>query len=497
MYGKFVGLDIGTETIKAALIKRGLRDVVLLGTWEIKTPSDESAIPIALRNFFEDHALPTQDVAVSAFSSPISIRVLKFPFWNPKKVEMVYKFELENVSTFNPDEKLHAYHLIKLPEGKSEALVCMFEKDAMEEILSITPDSGLDPKIVTHTPLALSALEEYVGDKRPCVIVNIADGAVHYALFDTNGIRRVRSSNIGDESINEALSSPLGSDREKVDEVKRQGMDGENAETLKDALAPLIEDIKKTVRFFDLDIREKAEIIKLTGAGSQIMGLTKYISSELELPVEDLIIPELGGKTAEFAQCYSLALYGGASSNQSLNLRKDEFSFKGKSEEIKKVFGVPAVLFSIILILSLYTSCGNYFKLKKEVGIMEGEIEKIVKGTFPNMPVIVNPKQLMQDKLNEMNENLQLFEDIMGGTTPLDVIKELSTSIPYGLVVKIDDIALNENGRGQIKGKCNTYDDVAKIEKALADSDTFKEVKIVQTDIYKKEKIVFTISFIY
>ena len=51
-------------------------------------------------------------------------------------------FELENVSTFNPDQKLHSYHLVKR-DGFSEALVTMFEKDSMVSFLNSKQECAL------------------------------------------------------------------------------------------------------------------------------------------------------------------------------------------------------------------------------------------------------------------------------------------------------------------------------------------------------------------
>ena len=105
MYGRFVGLDIGSRDIKVSLIKRGFRDVQLLQT--IRTEKSPTAAgdsdPIA--EVFKAYSLPKGDIATSIAENPTSIRVVEFPFSDPKKIDQVYEYELENLSTFDPREK--------------------------------------------------------------------------------------------------------------------------------------------------------------------------------------------------------------------------------------------------------------------------------------------------------------------------------------------------------------------------------------------------------
>ena len=130
MYGKFLGIDFKEDTAYLTLIKRGLRQTSLLRTLEFKPTVSKEVSSDEIKDFFLQEDLPVNNICVSVPKPPVTIRVLQFPFSDIKKIEQVYKFELDNLSTFNPDDKIHSYHLAKLTK-KSEVIICMYEKNAV------------------------------------------------------------------------------------------------------------------------------------------------------------------------------------------------------------------------------------------------------------------------------------------------------------------------------------------------------------------------------
>ena len=144
MYGRFVGLDIGSDTIKITLIKRGFRDTDLIQIIQLKSPDSPQATSELLKSVFTEKFLPKSDIATSLPNNPISIRVLSFPFSDPNKIDQIYEFELENVSPFDPVDKVHGYYLIKRRE-ESEAIVCMSEKEDIRRLIDIYQSGGINP----------------------------------------------------------------------------------------------------------------------------------------------------------------------------------------------------------------------------------------------------------------------------------------------------------------------------------------------------------------
>ena len=495
MYGKFIGLDIGRDTTKVILIRRGFRDLELVQTLTLKSEFLNQDNIHNLRSVFSENSLPTNEVATAIPFEPISIKVIQFPFVEPKKIDQVYGFELENVSTFDPDEKVHGYHLVRR-ENKAEALVCMFEKDQMKDLLDMCRVQGIDPKIVTYGPVAMAALERYLPKERPLIIIDLGATRIGFSVFDGGGIRRVRSTSKAGNLVTESISNLLGVPYDDAESIKRQGLAGDYSNTIQESLNTLLGEIKKTIKFFEMELKEDVKTVLLSGGMSQMPGISDYFKDRLGKEVRQIFIPELGLSSPTFVQSFALALYGSALKRSNLNFRKGEYQYTGGDEELKKKFIMPSVLLSIILILLLYRHGSSYFELKNRADRIQGQIEANVKEAFPDIKVIPKPVEFMESEFNKVNGKLELVQGVVGKTPPLEVLKDISLSIPSSIGLTVDEIAFENDKTVKIIGRCDSYQEVAKIEKALDESGKFEKVNRDSTNASVNNTIKFQISLV-
>jgi type IV pilus assembly protein PilM len=495
MYGKFIGLDIGTENTKVILIRRGFRDLELVQAFTLKSECLNRDSINSLRSAFSDNSLPTNDVATAIHSEPISIKVIQFPFVEPKKIDQVYGFELENVSTIDPDDKAHGYHLIRRG-NKAEALVCMFEKDHMRGLLDMCRVQGIDPKVVTYGPVAMASLERYLPKERPLIIIDLGATRTGFSVFDGGGIRRVRTTSKAGNLVTESISKLLGVPFDAAEVIKRQGLVGDYANTIQESLDPLLGEIKKTIKFFEMELKEDIETLLLCGGMSQMPGISDYFKDRLGKEVRQIFIPDLGLSSPTFVQSFALALYGSALKRSNLNFRKGEYQYTGSDEELKKKFIMPTALLSIIVILLLYRHGSGYFELKNRIDRIETQIEANVKEAFPDVKVIPKPVEFMESEFNKANGKLELVEGVVGKTPPLDVLKDISSSIPSSIGLTVDEVDFENDNRVKIIGRCDSYQEVANIEKALSESGKFEKVNRDSTNPAVNNTIKFQISLL-
>ncbi len=491
MYGRFVGLDIGKTAARVSLIKRGLRDVQLLQTLSVPITEEQLQNPEYLAELFKENSLPRGDVAVSLNDNPISIRIIKFPFSDSKKIDQVYEYELENISTFDPAEKIHSYHLVK-NEGGSEAIACIFEKDQVETLLDSLNSAGIDPKVITYSPLVFGALNDELEGKRPLLLIDVGETELEFSLFDSEGLLRVRSSTQPIELFYRNVADKTG-----VTELDYSGaLFGEGAEAdRKECMSPIVNEIKKTIQFFELEVKEKINTILISGPLSLIPGTQEHLSSELNREIKKLYIPELGvDKSPLFAKSYALSLYGSAHRSGYLNFRKDEFKYVGMDRELRKVFTAPVVLAAILILVLIYGSVSNYLNLKNEVREREARIAEVVKSAFPNVRAIPRPVQYMESEVQKVREKLDLIQGVEGGPTPLDVLRDISASLPSSMKLTVNEIRYESENRVKIKGVCDSYQEVTEIEEALSKSEMFESVNRDQTGSAADGKTKFEIS---
>lgn len=479
MYGRFVGLDIGRKDIRVSLIKRGLRDVQLLQTISVERWPSADGDSDSLAEMFKAYSLPKGDIAASISETPTSFRVVNFPFSDPKKIDQVYEFELENISTFDPRDKFHGYHLVKNDAG-SEALICVLEKDQVADLVESYNEHGIDPQIITYTPLALGALDEFVSSERPLLLIDLGDSEISYSLFDDNGIKRARSSTKSLETFLNNLYKNKEPDYNC--DFSQLAIGSGDSENLEELFAPILSEIKKTIQFFELEVKNEIKSVEISGPLSLIGGLSEYLKDTLSKDVGKIYIPDIGAdKSPLYAKSYALALYGSSFKSGYLNFRKGEFKYVGVDHELKKVFMVPGVLLGILILFLIYSSASSYYDLKGNVNEIEAQIAQVVKSTFPEAKVIPKPIGYMKSEVAKVREKLDLIEGVQGAQTPLDVLKDISRSLPENLKLTVNEIKFENSNTIRIQGVCGSYQEVAEIEKALTKSGIFETVTRNQT----------------
>ncbi len=191
MIGKFIGVDLDGSKIRLCVIKRGFRKTELIRFIDIDIPDDGQSITNLLSYHLKKESIKT-DIAVSIPSSPVSMRILSFPFSDAKKIDQVYNFELENASTLQTEDKINSYHLVGSKNGGADALVCMFKKEEVADTLAIFEEGGISPRVITYSPFALHALSDHFQIERPFVLLSIGQVATNFTLFNENGVTRVR-----------------------------------------------------------------------------------------------------------------------------------------------------------------------------------------------------------------------------------------------------------------------------------------------------------------
>lgn len=495
MYGRFVGLDIGKNDVRVSLVKRGLRDVQLLQTIHSYF-SDLSPEPSdSVSNIFKEHSLPKGDIAVSLSEDPASVRVIKFPFADPKKIDQVYEFELENISTFDPREKIHGYHLVK-NGNEGEALVSVYEKEDVGELLGFFNKSGIDPKVITTTPLAFGTLNEVLEGSRPLLLIDMGEREISFSLFDEVGLKRVRSSTKPMQSFIGNLSAVSGLPAEEIG-FTREELADIGGQRLTECLAPVVSEIKKTTHFFETELKDQIKTIIVSGPLAQAPGICDYFKKEFQRDVKKLFIPELGVDNSPlYAKSYALALYGSSFRSGYLNFRKDEFKYVGVDRELKKVVMAPAILLAILILLFIYSSASRYFELKNQVNELETQISRMVRDTFPNVKVIPRPVEYMESEVSKIREKLNLIEGVEGASTPLEVLRNISGALPESMKLAVNDIKFEGGKKVKIQGVCDSYQEVAEIEEELSKSDIFETVTRNQTGNTVGGKTKFELSLV-
>ncbi len=251
------------------------------------------------------------------------------------------------------------------------------------------------------------------------------------------------------------------------------------------------------MHFFEIELKEEIKTILVSGALSQPGGLCDLLKKEFSRDVKKLFIPDLGVDNSPiYAKSYALALYGSTFRSGYLNFRKDDFKYAGMDHELRKVFMAPAVLFAVLILLLIYNNASRYLELRREVNMLETQISQVVKDTFPDVKVIPRPVEYMESEVSELREKLNMIEGVQGASTPLEVLRNISTMLPDNIKVTLNDVRFEGGNNVKIQGVCDSYQEVTEIEEALSKSEIFETVTRNQTGNTVKGKTKFEISLV-
>ena len=167
-----IGLDIGTWSVKAAILDSGLRRFTLEQFRQVRLELDASGNPVtartsdaveeALDGIRERGAIVTAVPGVRVFN-----RELELPFTDDKRIQSVLGFELEGAFPVAVDDLAYDYVVLDRTEEGSKLLCSAVPKTVLKAFVDELGEADADPKIVCMDTLAAADLVEHFD----CVLI--------------------------------------------------------------------------------------------------------------------------------------------------------------------------------------------------------------------------------------------------------------------------------------------------------------------------------------
>ena len=486
MLGGFIGVDFSGGKVRTVTVRKGLK-----GT-EVRKASFAGELGSGDTSAFlkNEVSLGTRSIT-GICSSPLLLRVLKFPFSDSRKIRGVYRFELENSTGFGLGEDvLSDYHEVKGAEG-AEVIVPAFEKEVFEGYLGSLQESGLDPNQVTFTPVSFSSLGELVEGPRPLLLIDADQDHLNFSFFDENGLARVRNCDDAVERIRKSLA---------VDalDLRQINGDGEKKEAFLRSCRFIAEEIRNTVRYFEGEAGEEVKSLVLTGGIYEVDGVAEELAGQLGREVGRIFIEQLGREDSPFfARAYALALYGSSSGKGGrLNLRRDGYRPRGMARDLLKEFRVPVALCAALLLLVVSGRVTEVVSARGKMSSVRSEMEMDLRKEFPEAAGTQDPVAFYRGKLEVISRKLDILKQVRGAHSPLEVLTAVSSAVPNDVSFSVDEIRIEDGGKARIWGRSDSYEEIASIEKAFSESAGFTQVKMAQVGKAVNNSLKFEISMV-
>lgn len=334
------GIEVGAGGIKAIKLERDGDQVkvvdfaVVPHKKVLSTPDldQADAVRVALGAFMSQYrdALKGASVAVSVPGHAAFARFAKLPPVEPKAVAGVVKFEAVQQIPFPIEEVEWDYQTFASPDSPDvEVGIFAITKERIHSIIALYADAGLQPDIITLSPIAVYnaiAFDLSFTDKTPgTIILDIGTTSTDLIVAETGRVW-IRTFPLGGHAFTQALAETFKLNYLKAEKLKREADSSKYRkhifQAIKPVLADLVQDVQRSISYYE-DTHPGASLSRLIGVGStfRLPGLRKLLAQQVKLDVYRLERLKRAGiegpgasdfeaLTMNMATAYGLALQG-------------------------------------------------------------------------------------------------------------------------------------------------------------------------------------------
>lgn len=305
-----VGLDIGTSSVKAAVLKphRKGKGFTLQNLAIEPLPPEvivEGAImdsgPIidAINRVCEVAHIKSNEVAVSLSGHSVIVKRVSIPSMsNEELAESIY-WEAEQYIPFDVDDVNLDYQVLgDSADGDSmEVLLVAVKKDKINDYTSVITQAGRIPLVVDVDVFAVqNAFEVNYGlaPNQTTALVNVGAAVTNVSVISGGHSRFWRDLSMGGNNYTEAIQRDMGVSFETAEAAKcGKSQDEIPAEELTPILETvnneMVTEIQKTIDFFlSSHSEEQLDKIVLAGGGSRLESLPGALGERFGCKVEHL-----------------------------------------------------------------------------------------------------------------------------------------------------------------------------------------------------------------
>ncbi|MBA2624041.1 MAG: type IV pilus assembly protein PilM [Acidimicrobiia bacterium] len=309
-----VGLDIGTNAVRAAEVSFGRGGPVLRRFGQVALPYgtvvagevvDVPAVSAALRRLWKEVGYSSRKVVVGVANSRVVARVSELPDMPDADIRSSLQYQVQDLIPIPLEEAVLDYQVLERTAGPDDSpllrlLLVAAHRDMLRSLLAALEGAGLASERIDLIPFALiRALHDATAlgleDDRLATeaIVGVGAGVTNVVVHERGLPRFVRTLPNGGNALVEALAADLSMDLDSAEGLKRSlhsplagGQEDRAVAVVTSALDPLVADVVGTLEFYgNAAGTAPLERVILTGGGARLPELAPRIESSLGVDV--------------------------------------------------------------------------------------------------------------------------------------------------------------------------------------------------------------------
>jgi len=451
---RIVGLDVTADELRMVALQSSFRGFSVADARRVPLPEADSLPERISSALSQVPPLGDDAIAVAVPAAQVASFVFTLPFVDARRVEQILPAEVEGAIPFDLEDVVWDYSLLSQGDGKTEVLVAVVKKSALQGLLAGLAEAGIDPRVVTFAPLALGALAERG------LLADGGEGAT--ALIEAGADRAELCLLSGDRPL---LARALATSGRALWSAAQR-----DPKTREKILVPLLRDIKLSLRS-----RAPGELQRVVIAGdlAAFPEIAHRFEMELGAPAAPvaLVPPHAGNDGADSPQM-SLALALALRAQQPrgrLDFRKGEFAFTRNLTQVRGrllELGMAAV---VLLLLAIGLGTARIASLSRQASDYDEALCAATKKTLGNCTT----------------DYRQALAALSGGkskaagiprVSAADILAEVVARLPDASLPVIDDIDLNTS-TVRMRGTVESFGKVDEIISALRKDRCFGDVK--------------------
>ncbi len=300
---QFLGVDIGTTSIKVCLLKTTKEGRFALSGLACRSYDhdllhdgniiDRPFVAREMKDLLRAGSIRTRNAASALSSYSVITKRVTMPFLEKEALESAVMIEVENIIPFPLNDIYYSYYIMGADEEKERMmnlLIVAAKKEIVEGYINTFELAGLNLCVLDVDIFAITNLIEqiYAPESHSILAADIGASVTNIAIVKGVNIEFTREILVGGKHVTHELAKPQKLDYGETEEKKLKG-NYEAAGVLNEFVANISSEISKTVNFYvATKPREVVGKIYLTGGSSLVPGLKEQIESDTGIGVEFL-----------------------------------------------------------------------------------------------------------------------------------------------------------------------------------------------------------------
>ena len=459
-----LGLDVGSHSLKAVELRISPRSLAP-GQFRVHPRVDPSS-PVAeqIRRFISMHSLPTNQVACALPASQLSTRRLEFPFSDTRRLEKAIPFEIEAETPFDLDEIFVDWNLLEGEKNHGSVAATLVKRSHVADALEQFQEAGCDPHVLEAEGLVLANLAPIFRLEGTQLIVDIGHEKTTFCAILAGRPVLARSIPLAGRAITESIAAETGLSFEAAEERKCEGGAlGRGADGASPGTLSIIDRIaREAIRTLEAaeprhggGFEGSEPVLTLVGGSARLDRIDEFLGKRTGLTTQRLRMPAdaphadlvEGIDPVLFGPALALALRLSGESVTKMNFRQGEYAFRQDFRELLDRQLRPTVALAAVLVLLLAATAVTTIALQhRRASRFREAARELYAEAFPNAP------STPEDPVGALGRELRIARDradflglYSGNRSALDLLAELSRTIPTDLAVRVTEINIDRN----------------------------------------------------